>query len=144
MTKSFRKLILSSALFFYPIRLQRRPEKGCFAAVSSFFLCFFSFLNEFCRQEVTEWGDWLTRLAKGRARFTVSFAIHFLLLVRDHKSADFNGCCIGWLGSRVLSVLDSGAEGPGSNRSCVRLCRVTVLGKLFTPMAPVSTKQRKW
>jgi len=25
---------------------------------------------------------------------------------------------IGWLGSRVVSVLDSGAEGPGSNRSC--------------------------
>ena len=24
----------------------------------------------------------------------------------------------GWLGSRVVSVLDSGAEGPGSNRSC--------------------------
>jgi len=24
---------------------------------------------------------------------------------------------IGWLGSRVVSVLDSGAEGPGSNRS---------------------------
>jgi len=91
-TKSFRKLILSSALFFYPIRLQRRPEKGCFAAVSSLFSLFlFFFLNEFCRQEVTEWGDWLTRLAKGRARFTVSFAIHFVLLVRDYKSADFNG-----------------------------------------------------
>ena len=24
---------------------------------------------------------------------------------------------MGWLGSRVVSVLDSGAEGPGSNRS---------------------------
>jgi len=24
---------------------------------------------------------------------------------------------LGWLGSRVVSVLDSGAEGPGSNRS---------------------------
>jgi len=24
----------------------------------------------------------------------------------------------GWLGGRVVSVLDSGAEGPGSNRSC--------------------------
>jgi len=24
----------------------------------------------------------------------------------------------GWLGSRVVSVLDSGAEGPGLNRSC--------------------------
>ena len=26
---------------------------------------------------------------------------------------------IGWLGSRVVSVLDSGAEGPGSNRDAV-------------------------
>jgi len=25
--------------------------------------------------------------------------------------------CVGWLGSRVVSVLDSGAEGPGLNRS---------------------------
>jgi len=24
---------------------------------------------------------------------------------------------MGWLGSRVVSMLDSGAEGPGSNRS---------------------------
>ena len=35
------------------------------------------------------------------------------------------------LGSRVVSVLDSGAEGPGF-KSQSRRCRVTVLGKLFT------------
>ena len=45
----------------------------------------------------------------------------------------------GWLGSRVVSVLNSGAEGLGSNRS-----RVTVLGKLFTPIVPQFTKQRNW
>jgi len=39
----------------------------------------------------------------------------------------------GWLGSRVVSMLDSGAE--GSNRS-----RVTVLGKLFTFIVPLFTK----
>ena len=33
---------------------------------------------------------------------------------------------IGWLGSRVASVLDSGEEGPGF-KSQSRLCRVTVL-----------------
>ena len=38
---------------------------------------------------------------------------------------------IQWLGSRVVSVLDSGAEGPGL-KSQQRRCRVTVLGKLFT------------
>ena len=48
----------------------------------------------------------------------------------------------GWLGSRVVSVLDSGAEGPGF-KSQSRRCRVTVLGKLFTPIVPLFTKQRK-
>jgi len=49
---------------------------------------------------------------------------------------------IGWLGSRVVSVLDSGAESPGFH-SQPRRCRVTVLGKLFTPIVPLFTKQRK-
>ena len=48
----------------------------------------------------------------------------------------------GWLGSRVVSVLDSGAEGPGF-KSQSRRCRVTVLGKLFTPIVPLFTKQKK-
>ena len=47
----------------------------------------------------------------------------------------------GWLGSRVVSVLDSGAEGPGF-KSQSRRCRVTVLGKLFTPIVPLFTKQQ--
>jgi len=49
----------------------------------------------------------------------------------------------GWLGSRVASVLDSGAEGPGL-KSQSRRCRVrvTVLGKLFTPIVPLFTKQQ--
>ena len=38
----------------------------------------------------------------------------------------------GWLGSRVVSVLDSGAEGPGSDR-----CRVTVLGNALAHCASV-------
>ena len=48
----------------------------------------------------------------------------------------------GWLGSLVVSVLDSGAEGPGF-KSQSRRCRVTVLDKLFTPIVPLFTKQRK-
>ena len=43
---------------------------------------------------------------------------------------------LGWLGSRVVSVLDSGTEGPGF-KSQSRHCRVTVLGKLFN-------KQQNW
>ena len=50
----------------------------------------------------------------------------------------------GWLGSRVVSVLDSGAEGPGFKSQSQR-CRVTVLaGKLFTPVVPLFTKQQNW
>jgi len=49
-------------------------------------------------------------------------------------------CWFGWLGGRVVSVLDSGAEGPGF-KSQPRGCRVTVLGKLFTPTVPLFTKQ---
>ena len=48
-----------------------------------------------------------------------------------------------WLGSRVVSVLDLGAEGPGF-KSQPRRCSVTVLGKLFTPIVHVFTKQRNW
>jgi len=50
---------------------------------------------------------------------------------------------LGWLGSRVFSVLDSGTVGPGF-KSQPRLCRVTVLGKLFTPIVPLFTKHRNW
>ena len=46
-----------------------------------------------------------------------------------------------WLGSWVVSVLDSGAEGPGF-KSRPRRCRVTVLGKLFAPIVPLFTKQQ--
>ena len=48
-----------------------------------------------------------------------------------------------WLGNRVVSVLDSGAKGPGFT-SQSRRCRVTVLGKLFTPIVPLFTKQQNW
>ena len=50
-----------------------------------------------------------------------------------------------WLGSRVVSesVLDSSAERSGL-KSHPRRCRVTVLGKLFTPIVPLFTKERNW
>jgi len=49
----------------------------------------------------------------------------------------------GWLGSRVVSVLDSGSVGPGF-KSQPRRYRVTVLGKLFTPIVPLFTGQQNW
>ena len=42
----------------------------------------------------------------------------------------------------MVSVLDSGAEGPGF-KSESRRCRVTVLGKLFTPIVPLFTEPSK-
>jgi len=42
----------------------------------------------------------------------------------------------------VNGVLDSSAEGPGF-KSQPRRCRVTVLGKLFTPIVPLFTEQKK-
>jgi len=40
-----------------------------------------------------------------------------------------------WLGNRVVSVLDSGAKGPGfKSQPC----------KLFTPIVPLFTKQQNW
>ena len=39
-------------------------------------------------------------------------------------------------------MLDSGAEGPEFT-SQPRRCRVTVLGKLFTPIVPLFTQQKK-
>jgi len=49
----------------------------------------------------------------------------------------------GWLGSRVVRMLDSGAEGPGF-KSQPRRCLVTIFGKLFTPFVPLFTKQQNW
>jgi len=55
----------------------------------------------------------------------------------------YDNCRSHWLGSRVVSVLDSGAEGPGF-KSQSRRCRVAVLGKLFAPIVPLFTKQQHW
>ena len=75
----------------------------------------------------------------------LSSAIILLLLLLLLLLHPFNGLLsrTGWLGSRVVSVLDSGAEGPGF-KSQSRRCRVTVLGKLFTPIVPLFTKQQNW
>jgi len=50
---------------------------------------------------------------------------------------------MGWLGSLVVSMLDSGAVELGF-KSQPRRCRVTVLGRLFTPIVPLFTKQQNW
>ena len=49
-----------------------------------------------------------------------------------------SGC--GWLGSRVVSVLVQAKKARVQIEA--RHCRVTVLGKLFTPIVPLFTKQQ--
>jgi len=62
----------------------------------------------------------------------------------SHLFVAFIPCAIRrWLGSRVVSMLYSGAEGPGF-KSQSRRCLVTVLGKLLTPIVPLFTKQQNW
>ena len=64
-----------------------------------------------------------------RIRFGLSTVVDFFpLFLYFHV--------LRWLGRRVVSVLDSGAEGPGF-KSQLRRCQLTVLGKLFTPIVPV-------
>ena len=62
-------------------------------------------------------------------------------IVADYSVMFIVSSVEGLLSSRVVSVLDSGAEGPGF-KSQSRRCRVTVLGKLFTPIVPLFTKQQ--
>jgi len=59
------------------------------------------------------------------------------------RSAIRNPQLLGWLGSQVASVMDSGAVGPGFKSQSWR-CRVTVLGKLFISIVPLFTKQQNW
>ena len=62
------------------------------------------------------------------------------------RSASSISLCIlvvGWLSSRVVSMLDSGTEGLGF-KSQSRCWWVTVLGKLFTPTVPLFSKQQNW
>ena len=52
-------------------------------------------------------------------------------------------CLQGWLGSRLVSVLDSGTVVLGF-KSQSRCCPVAVLGKLFTPIVPLFINQQNW
>ena len=90
--------------------------------------------------------DWPRRLSTpvSRQRLAVSWRIHSGFLVQaDQRQRTGIGlihrtcsCC-----SRVVSVLDSGAEGP-QFKSQPRPCRITVLGKLFTPIVLCSPSSK--
>jgi len=81
-------------------------------------------------------------VAGTRAMLSSDWHRHRLIISQKHRP---NACLLslGWLGSRVVSVLDSGTEGSGI-KSQSRRCRVTVLGKLFTTIVPLFTKQQNW
>ena len=65
--------------------------------------------------------------------------------MQSHKTMNIpqNYSTQRWLGSRVVSVLDSGAVGPGF-KSQPRRCRVTVSSKLFAYTVALFNKQRNW
>jgi len=82
----------------------------------------------------THWGSRtpVHKLEFGSFQFT-SCAVYDILCLYQ----------VGWLDSGVVSMLDSGAERPGFKSQPGR-CRITVLGKLFTPIVPLFTKQWNW
>ena len=65
---------------------------------------------------------------------TVSTVHYYRLIVYLHGCRIKGGVSVAEC--LLLSVLDSGAVGPGFKSQPPR-CRVTVLGKLFTPVASV-------
>ena len=89
----------------------------------------------------------------------LSITVRYTYLLTYLEQSNFSCCCCcdyyyytyltssfpehGWLGSRVVSMLDLGTEGPRF-KSQSRRCWVTVLGKLFTPIVPLFTKQQNW
>jgi len=48
----------------------------------------------------------------------------------------------GWIGSRVVACWTQAQRARVKSQS--RRCRVTVLGKLFTPIVPMFTKHQNW
>jgi len=61
---------------------------------------------------------------------------HYVLFIPRFKRG---GSVAEWLACWT----HAGAEGP-EFKSQPRRCRVTVLGKLFTPIVPLFTKQQNW
>jgi len=96
-------------------------------------------LLEFCIWLVQFDAVWWQLFVGCRARYIHNIAIKIELICQLQCPHG----CTGWLGSRVVSVLDSGAVGPGF-KSHSWHCRVTVLGKLFTSIVPLFTKQWNW
>ena len=90
-----------------------------------------------------EWWDTPTdRRTDGRSTASQTL-LHILCEQCKQDSIALSRPTKGWLGSRVVIVMDSGAEEPGF-KSQSRRCRVTVLGKLFTPVVPLFTDQQNW
>jgi len=63
---------------------------------------------------------------------------HAYILLYSHSHI------LAGLAAEWLVCWTQAQKGPGSNRSCPRCCQVTVLGKLFTPIVPLLTKQQNW
>jgi len=74
----------------------------------------------------------------------LTFLLFFVFRSRIRRQHRYKGGSVAEVAQyRVVSMLDSGAAGPRL-KSQSRHCRVTVLGKLFTPIVPLFTKQQNW
>jgi len=74
--------------------------------------------------------------------------VYFRVVVSTVLTKDFlfltaDTPVIGGSVAEWLACWTRDAEGPGI-KSQLRHCRVTVLGKLFTPIVPLFPKQRNW
>jgi len=78
---------------------------------------------------------WILDPLQGFNQFPVSPIFTLLMFITYHICYG-GGSVAEWL----VCCVDSGAEGPGFT-SQPRRCRITVLGKLFTPIVPLFAKQ---
>jgi len=101
-------------------------------------------MNYFVKTVTKFTAGWLKQLSLSIGILTMYRGVIKILIIKTcflyrrmwRRRVMIHYMTIRWLGSRVVSVLDSGAEGPGF-KSQPRPCRVTVLGKLFTPIVPL-------
>ena len=148
-SKHIRFFCFSLQFFRYFVLLFRALEKRQIMVVNSTVPC------RIVSQKPRQWLMTI-RFIQGRSRWAITSLTNELSPTQTNLSnksvprSRLSRCnkytsviCLWWLASRVVSVLDSGAERPGF-KSQPRRCLVTVLGKLFTPVVTLFTKQQNW
>jgi len=77
---------------------------------------------------------------EGGSIASFSYPTSSTMVIIIHYYCSKGGSVVEW-----LACWTQAQKGPGPGfKSQSRCCRVTVLGKLFTPIMPVFTKQQNW